>query len=61
MKRYAVFAYDQYYPSGGWSDFIGWADSPDEAMELNNALKYGPRDNIELVSTETWEVEWEGG
>lgn len=61
MKRYAVFAYDNYDAVGGWNDFIGWADSPDEAMELNKAIFSYPRDNLQLVSTETWAVEWEGG
>jgi hypothetical protein len=61
MKRYAVFAFDSYDAVGGWNDFIGWVDSPDEAMELNKSIFKYPRDNIQLVSTETWELEWEGG
>ncbi len=33
MKRYALFAGDQYYPSGGWDDFIGTYDSVEDALE----------------------------
>lgn len=32
MKRYAVFANDDYYPSGGWGDFRNWFDSPEDAV-----------------------------
>ena len=31
LKRYAVFAGDIYYPAGGWSDFKGSFDLPDDA------------------------------
>lgn len=39
MKHYLVFAFDTYYPSGGWHDFIGSTNSLDEArtMEENFA------------------------
>lgn len=26
MKRYLVFAFDSYYPAGGWDDFRGMFD-----------------------------------
>lgn len=32
MKRYFVFATEQYYPGGGMHDFCGDADSYDEAL-----------------------------
>ncbi len=31
MKQFLLFAGDQYYPSGGWSDFQGDFDSVDAA------------------------------
>lgn len=33
MKRYAVFGYEQYYPSGGWNDLVGRYDTVEEARE----------------------------
>ena len=37
MKRYLLFAGEDYYPSGGAYDFVGSFDSIDEAV---NALNY---------------------
>ena len=34
MKRFFVFFGHVYYPSGGWDDFAGDADTLDEAMAL---------------------------
>jgi hypothetical protein len=31
MKRFVVFAYDNYYPSGGWDDLSGVFDNREEA------------------------------
>lgn len=36
--RYAVFAYDGYYPGGGWQDFQGFADTRGEADALAESL-----------------------
>jgi hypothetical protein len=33
MKRYLVFQFDQYYPSGGWSDFTGAYDTLTQALK----------------------------
>jgi hypothetical protein len=38
MKRYLVFAYDQYYPAGGWGDFQAAFDSLDEAKSCADGL-----------------------
>ncbi len=35
LKRYLVFSFDQYYPGGGWNDFVGSYDTPTEAQEVN--------------------------
>ena len=50
MKRYLVFAFDQYYPCGGWSDFKGDFDYHGDALALANRLK---RDNdyVSVVDT----------
>ena len=33
LKRYLVFAGDNYYPAGGWQDFIGDFDDLDAALD----------------------------
>ncbi len=34
LGRYLVFKGDNYYPSGGWEDFAGSADTVDAAREI---------------------------
>lgn len=39
LKRYWVFWWDVYYPSGGWNDFISDHDTEEEAkLVLDSAL-----------------------
>ena len=57
MKKYAAFAYPQYYPSGGWGDFIGFVDSVEEGQALIGKDAY--LDYLDLVSTETWKLAME--
>jgi len=38
MKRYLLFADDQYYPSGGWNDFKNSFHSLTEATGVANKL-----------------------
>ena len=56
MKRYLVFAYDNYYPSGGWNDFRRAFDSLDEARAYAQALydEY-PKDcdNVQVIDSTT--------
>ncbi len=33
MKKYLAFCWDQYYPSGGWQDFVGMFDTKEEALK----------------------------
>lgn len=52
MKRYLLFMYDQYYPSGGWGDFKGSFDT------LEEALAYTPTTHLdcrEVVDSHTGE------
>jgi len=37
MLRYALFAGDDYYPAGGWSDFSGSYASFEEAVDAGRA------------------------
>lgn len=39
MKRFLVFAYDRYYPSGGWNDFKDSFDTYEEAEAYATSLK----------------------
>jgi hypothetical protein len=43
MKRFAVFAYDTYYPGGGMSDFQVSFDTIDEARDHVAEQKSKPR------------------
>lgn len=52
MKRYAMFAYDVYYPSGGWGDFKGSYDTIEEA---ETAGKNSGCDNFDVVDLTTGE------
>lgn len=48
MKRYLLFAYDDYYPSGGWNDFKGSFDSVEEAKSNIGSYECG-----EIVDSQT--------
>lgn len=54
MYRYLVFAYQQYYPSGGWSDLVGGRNFLDEAEKL--FLETKGYDYVELVDLKSMEV-----
>jgi len=51
MKKYALFAGDNYYPDGGAGDFAGWFDSIDDAKRCADAKRvdYSGWDSINLV------------
>lgn len=62
-KRYALFVGDCYYPDGGWSDFVGFYTSLEEA----NAAAVEPTDDcvsgwfFNIADLETGEIvasEW---
>ena len=57
MKRYLVFAYDQFYPSGGWNDFVGAFDTLEEAeskgretLADNEAYDIVDLEKLEMIS-----------
>lgn len=57
MKRYLVFAGNDYYPSGGWKDLKGDAHSKDAALLMVANLSC---DWWQIVDTETRAVIHEG-
>lgn len=56
MKRYAVFAYTQYYPSGGINDFKKSFDNRDDAQAFAAELADGPYANetVELIDMQEY-------
>ena len=50
---YYVFSGEHYYPAGGWGDFIGEAETLDDALAL--AAKF-QGDWYEVVSVETLSI-----
>lgn len=42
MKRFALFAYDIYYPNGGWFDFVTTFDTLEEAIVAGRAKAPDP-------------------
>ncbi len=57
MKKYILFAYLNYYPSGGLSDIVGDFDTLEEAKEEIVRLKgkFCPHDNFDIVDRDTWD------
>lgn len=49
LKRFLVFAYDSYYPNGGWNDFKGSFDTLNEAQSFD-VSQY---DYTHIVDTQT--------
>jgi len=57
MKRYLVFAFDEYYPSGGWDDFLKDFDTFGEAKKyIMEEHKKSKRDYYQIVDTQTRRV-----
>lgn len=55
VKRFIVFAHDQYYPSGGWADSRDSFDTLEEALDY--ILKIDKDfDYTEVIDTQTGEV-----
>jgi hypothetical protein len=46
MRRYALFVFDDYYPGGGWHDFVGTFDSVEAAKAHPD---YGKYDNSQII------------
>ena len=50
MKRYLLFYFDMYYPSGGANDFHGDFDTVDDAK---NAAMTASWDFVQILDTKT--------
>jgi hypothetical protein len=57
-KKFILFQFHTYYPSGGLGDIQESFDSPDEAKECATRSHY---DNAYVVDRDTWEAVWEQG
>lgn len=52
-KRFVLFAGSTYYPSGGWDDYAGSADTLQDALEVGEKID---EDWWHVVDLETGEV-----
>lgn len=63
MKRFLLFAFEVYYPSGGWFDFQGSFDTQQKAVnkviEMRNDLE-NPWDIYQIVDAQTEQIVAEG-
>lgn len=57
LKRYLVFAFDDYYPTGGWNDFIESFDTLDYAA-LTAERVGKTRQVTQVVDSTTLTVVW---
>ncbi len=54
MKRFLIFRYEWYYPSGGWNDFYGDAETLEEAKTFVDAYLKHDNGGAHVVDTQTW-------
>lgn len=63
MNRFMVFAYNQYYPCGGWDDFYGscadWDEADRDARRLiaRDGDRYDYAQIVDTVTKEVWRYE----
>lgn len=55
LKRYLLFTFDSYYPSGGWHDLAGNYDTVTEAW-----ANRGGQDNYQIVDSANGNIVEEG-
>ena len=51
-KRYLIFAGADYYPAGGWGDFVGDFDTLEEAIAKAKTLGSNWKEIIDLMDIE---------
>lgn len=56
MKRYLLFAFSDYYPCGGWSDFVKDFDTVDELREYINTGDMPSHDNVQIVDIQDYQL-----
>jgi hypothetical protein len=54
MKRYLLFCFNDYYPSGGFNDFENSFDTIDEAINYFETKK--EYSNCQIVDKDTFEI-----
>ncbi len=54
MKRFVVFKFDQYYPSGGWNDFTGSFDTVEEARA--SIVERSHFDHAQILDSQEFKV-----
>lgn len=62
MKKYALFTFDVYYPSGGMKDLYGFYDTIEEAKKdlFTEDEHFRHRDLYQIVDTTTWKTVEDG-
>jgi len=67
MKRYVLFGFADYYPGGGWADFVAASDDIEklkdrakkgEEYEVGGIVKYGKCENYEIVDLNKLKEVW---
>lgn len=56
MKRYWLFAYPDYYPSGGMGDCRGDFETIEEAMQYATDNELNCLDNCDVIDSQTGEI-----
>lgn len=56
IKRYALFAGEDYYPAGGWKDFRGSYDTREEAEAAMQSLALDFLEWFQIVDLQTGEL-----
>jgi len=55
MKRYLLFGFDGYYPSGGWWDFLGDFDSEEDCVKGSKPHDWEEFQIVDTVERKWWE------
>ena len=59
MKRYLVFIYDQYYPLGGFNDYLNQFETKEECVnyivEYYKSYEYSSPGRFQIVDTDNLE------
>ena len=55
IKRYHVFGYEAYYPSGGWSDHDSSFNNRQEAIDRADIINPKCSGGVEVIDLETEE------
>ena len=57
MKKYLLFTFNEYYPCGGFEDYVGAFDSIEEAYNDWNNIPYSKKKcNCQIVDYITLEI-----